>query len=497
VVTIPTALIVIFSIYFFNLGIQNWFDKKVNHALTEAINIAHAYIKENVTSLKTIAISINDHLGFAYGQVLNNPDLLQQILNTQASLRAIDEAVIVQSSTHMLIARSTFSFSLVFTSIPLDAFEKAQSGEIVDISTPERIRVLIKLNKYPDMYLMIGRLVDHNIINYISATTGAVNSYQTLRDQILSLQMKFSIVFLVIALILIVVATSIGLIFVSKIIKPIRKLVHATTKIKKGNFNIHIFEGSNEDEIGILANSFNDMVKTLDKQRKELIIAQKTLAWSDMARMVAHEINNPLTPIRLATERLQKKYHRDILTAEEFNKYTDIILKHGSDIKKIVDDFVNFAKLSNPSLSKVDLISLIREAVESRGLLNEKKINYEVSFFAPSFVINCDKSQIRQVVLNILKNAEEATFNLPNPHIRVTILLENKIFRVFFQDNGPGFAQSIIDNVGQPYVTTKHKGTGLGLAVIKKILEQHNATFTIFNDQKEGGACVNIEFSVD
>ena len=117
------------------------------------------------------------------------------------------------------------------------------------------------------------------------------------------------------------------------------------------------------------------MVKTLDKQRKELIIAQKTLAWSDMARMVAHEINNPLTPIRLATERLQKKYHRDILTAEEFNKYTDIILKHGSDIKKIVDDFVNFAKLSNPSLSKVDLISLIREAVESRGLLNEKKIN--------------------------------------------------------------------------------------------------------------------------
>ena len=101
------------------------------------------------------------------------------------------------------------------------------------------------------------------------------------------------------------------------------------------------------------------------------------------------------------------------------------------------------------------------------------------------------------MVLNILKNAEEATFNLPNPHIRVTILLENKIFRVFFQDNGPGFAQSIIDNVGQPYVTTKHKGTGLGLAVIKKILEQHNATFTIFNDHKDGGACVNIEFSVD
>jgi two-component system nitrogen regulation sensor histidine kinase NtrY len=491
---IPSIIIVIFSIYFFNLGIQNWFDKKINQALSDAAGIAHSYLEENVKSLKTTALLINDHLAFSDPVIFTRINLLEEALNFLTNLHSLDEVVMVEASTGRIVAQSAFSFALVFAPIPPEAIEEAKSGKIIDVSTNHKIRILIQLSQYYDLYLVIGRLIDQNIVDYINQNSGAVNSYNNLRSNIVLLQIKFAIIFFIVAFILVILATASGLIFVSRIIKPIRKLIHATTKIKKGNLDLQITTEAADDEVGILANSFNEMIKTLNKQRKDLIIAQKTAAWSDMARMVAHEINNPLTPIILAVERLQKKDALGILTPEEFKKYTDIILKHGGDIKKIVNDFVSFAKLSNIQISSVDIIGLVFETLEERKILNEN-ITYSINTNIDYATINCDKFQIRQVLLNIFKNAEEALESESNPCIAVNISNTTSSIFIAIADNGPGFDVKILKNIGHPYVTTKTKGSGLGIAIIKKILQQHDSSVSLKNLEHNSGALVEISFA--
>lgn len=490
---IPSIIIVLFSIYFFNLGIQNWFDKKINQALSDAAGIAHAYLAENVNSLKTIALLVNGHLRetpIAFSRI----NLLEDVLNFLTNLHSLDEIVIVESTSGRIIAQSSFSFSLVFAPISNEAIESAKNDQIVDISTNNKIRVLMKLSYYHDLYLVVGRLIDQNIVDYINQNSGTVDSYNKLKGNIVLLQVKFAIIFCILAFVLIILATTAGLIFVSRIIKPIRKLIHATTKIKKGNLDLQITTDATDDEVGILANSFNEMIKTLNKQRKDLIIAQKTAAWSDMARMVAHEINNPLTPIMLSVERLKKKENLGTLTPEEFKKYTDIILNHGEDIKKIVNDFVNFAKLSNMQISSVDIIALLYKAVEERKILNDN-ITYIFNTNISSSVMNCDKFQIQQVLLNILKNSEEALERTSNPNVMVSIHDSISDIIITIEDNGPGVDQKILKNLGQPYITTKEKGSGIGIAIIKKILQQHDASFALKNLENKNGAVAELIFT--
>ncbi|MCF8462904.1 MAG: HAMP domain-containing protein [Rickettsiaceae bacterium] len=493
--SIPTCLMVIFSVYFFNLGVQNWFDKKVSEALDESVHVAQAYIAENTKSLKNIAISMEDDFEMLYSRVLTNPDLLQDVIDVQANLRSIDEALIFNPIRNKVLAQSAFSFSLAFASIPVTKLMQAKNGEVVDVSTPNKIRILIKLSKYEELYLLIGRLIDEDVRGYLDQTHGAAESYKQLHNNIFGLQLKFSVIFAIMALILIIASTSVGLIFISKTIQPIRRLLEAISDVKKGNLAIKIPEGDVQDEIGILSNSFNAMTKTLAQHRQELIIAQKALAWSDMARMVAHEINNPLTPIRLSIERLQKKYSSNNLTAEEFDRYTNIVLKNTSDINKIVTDFVEFAKLSNPELKKINFTKLIEEMVSSRSILSDKT-QYTYQCDNKDLEINCDRSHITQVLLNLFKNAEEALDKTSNPKILVRVSKKADELLLTISDNGPGFKEEILKNFGKPYITTKPQGTGLGLAIVKKILSQHNASLDIFNNEN-GGANVSIAFSIN
>ena len=490
---IPTCLMVVFSVYFFNLGVQNWFDKKVSQALEESVNVAQAYINENVKSLKNIAINMADHFESMDSLMISNPSILQNFINIQANLRNIDEALIFSPLKNKVFAQSAYSFSLSFASIDSAKFAQAKEGEIVDVSTQSKIRILIKISKYEDLYLLVGRLIDENVSDYLDQNYGAAQSYKKLHAKIFDLQLKFSFVFAIMALILIIVSTSVGLIFISQTIQPIRHLLAAMADVKKGNLTIQIPKGDVKDEIGILSNSFNDMTKTLAHQQKELIIAQKALAWSDMARMVAHEINNPLTPIKLSIERLQKKYSSNNLTSEEFDRYTNIVIKHVNDINKIVTDFVEFAKLANPQLQKINIIQLLDEIVISRKLLSDK-IQYKYENINTNIEISCDKSHMTQVLLNLFKNSEEALEKTDNPEIVIKIIQTQENVILTISDNGLGFKEEILKNFGKPYITTKPKGTGLGLAIVKKILNQHNANFSIFNNENFG-ATVSISFA--
>jgi two-component system nitrogen regulation sensor histidine kinase NtrY len=493
VAAIPTVVISIFSSYFFNFGIQSWFDRKIQAVLDQSVHVAESYVTEHKLRLKDTALSIADDLSAVYYDIIHNPELFNKILEGQREMRTLDEVIVFQNGTNNVLAKTSLSFPLSFSSIPAYLLNKADSGEVVEISTDQtKIRMLIKLHEYNSSYLLIGRLIDKNVIDHINKTQGAAQEYTKLKKLVTNMQIEFSIIFVVITMILLVLAIICGVIFSSYIARPIRQLVLATEEVKGGNLSVQVQEGPEDDELGILSNAFNRMVKQIDHQQKDLIIAQRALAWSDVARRVAHEIKNPLTPIQLSAERIIKKFSGEVRDKEEFTKYADTILRNSRDIGKIVTEFVNFAKMPAPKFEKNELISLVKAAVDSHRILHED-ITYHFITSVQALELLCDNTQINQVMVNLLKNAAEAIESSQNKTITIEIGQDANFLVIEVSDSGKGFPVELMDKITEPYITTRSKGTGLGLAIVKKIVEDHMGSMEISNTP---GAKVTLTFDL-
>jgi len=225
----------------------------------------------------------------------------------------------------------------------------------------------------------------------------------------------------------------------------------------------------------------------------ELLVAQRSAAWADVARRVAHEIKNPLTPILLSTERLRKKYLPQIsIDAENYVKYVDTIAKHIGDIGKIVEEFVNFARMPAPSMKREDMTAIIRKALFSEQTAHTD-IAYHVDLPDAPLHVACDEQQISRVLLNILKNAAEAleARSQTQAIINLQCLREGGYCKIRISDNGAGFPADKMSRLLEPYMTTRAKGTGLGLAIVKKIVDDHKGQL-ILENLPDGGACVTI-----
>ncbi|QQV75419.1 Adaptive-response sensory-kinase SasA [Rickettsia tillamookensis] len=496
VAAIPTIIVSVFSVYFFNLSVQAWFDKKISTVLDQSVIVAESYIAEHKLQLKETALAVAEDLSDMYYDLIHNPALFTKTLNTEAEMRSLDEAIVLNKSTNTIVANSYLSFSLSFATIPAHLIKKADLGEPVEVkSDPTKIRMLIKLKEYNDVYLLVGRLVDNKIIDHVDATNGAAAEYNSLKNEIDNIQIKFSIMFIFIALLLLFVAISFGVIFTAKIVKPIKKLVTATDKVKDGDLTVQVPENEvDKDEIGTLYAAFNRMIKQLSRQQRDLVIAQRAMAWSDVAKKVAHEIKNPLTPILLASERLLKKFSPEIKEKAEFENYLKMIIRHTNDIKNIVSEFVLFARLPAPKFTKSELVYLVKHIVEARKLLNEN-ILYKFESNVDQFDFMCDATQINQVMINLLKNAEESIEGRESGKIEVTIDAKDDFISVIVIDNGKGFPPELIGKATESYVTTSSKGMGVGLAIVKRIVEEHCGILDIANREEEG-AVIDIKFDL-
>jgi two-component system nitrogen regulation sensor histidine kinase NtrY len=236
------------------------------------------------------------------------------------------------------------------------------------------------------------------------------------------------------------------------------------------------------------------MVKQIDRQQRDLLIAQRALAWSDVARKVAHEIKNPLTPIHLGAEMLLKKFKNQVQDQDSFEKYINNIIKNSNEIRMIVSEFVNFARLPSPDFSKHEIVSIINQLVDERRLINDK-ILYQVFSNVKLFELVCDGTQLNRVLVNLLQNAEHALENISyQQRITVHIMLDGDFIAISVLDNGLGFSPHVLENATKAYFTTKAKGTGLGLAIVDKIVQDHLGTLNIFN-REEGGGCVKLTFN--
>ena len=493
---VPTIIVAVFSTYFFNFGVQSWFDDKISRVLEQSITVGESYIDEHILQLKDTAISISNDYDDLYYKLIDNPNLFQEILAGQAEFRALDEAIVFKRDANTILAQTALSFSLSFLTIPAYVFEKVNKGEVVRVSSdPTKIRILIKLRNYNDTYLLIGRLVDEKIIDHINKTNGAAQEYFRLKTQIFDLQVKFSMIFILLALILLLAAIIWGRHFAERIVKPIRELVIAAEKVKNGDLTAQVpEEGLKKDEIKILSSAFNRMVKQIDRQQRDLLIAQRALAWSDVARRVAHEIKNPLTPIQLSAERLLKKFKGQVQDQDSFEKYINNITKNSNEIKMIVSEFVNFARLPSPDFSKYEIVSMINYLVDARRLINDN-ILYTIVSNVRSFELICDSTQLNRVMVNLLQNAEDALEGIIyQKQITVQIMVDGDFASISVLDNGPGFSVQVLENATKAYFTTKTKGTGLGLAIVDRIVQDHFGIFSIFN-REEGGAVVRLTFN--
>lgn len=227
--------------------------------------------------------------------------------------------------------------------------------------------------------------------------------------------------------------------------------------------------------------------------------AQRRAAWSDVARRIAHEIKNPLTPIHLAAERLRTKYGKAIDDSEGFQKYTNTIIRHVGEIGRMVEEFVQFARLPSPTLVRTDLCTILHDTVFSQKVANPT-LKYDITAPKENIWIHADGSQLSQAITNLLKNAAEALLEQKNPpkkgRIRVNLsLLDNQAI-LTIEDNGPGFPENLMDTITEPYVTTREKGTGLGLAIVRRIITDHGGTLSITNITSPKGKIMGAKVAV-
>ena len=230
-----------------------------------------------------------------------------------------------------------------------------------------------------------------------------------------------------------------------------------------------------------------------------LIAAQKMAAWSDIARRIAHEIKNPLTPIRLSAERLKKHIDKPIMFNKKiFEQSLNMITRQVDDIHHLVDEFSSFARMPAPILNRVNVFVIVREYVEPLNISFDKiTIKLDNTKYKNIFIM-ADEKQIRQAIGNIIKNSYEniITNNIKNGVISIDFENDNDFVSILLKDNGTGINPNDISRMVEPYFSTKTNGSGLGLAITKKIIEDHNGSITIKSPKDEQGTIIIIKLPI-
>jgi len=383
---------------------------------------------------------------------------------------------------------------------PDEAFVKSLNERPVRItdSITNRTSALVKLSSFIDTYLYIVKFMDPKVITYLNQTSAAVDFYYNIQEKKTGIKISFAIIYLLVVSLLLFLSIIISINFASKLTVPIINLVKASEKISLGNLESKVPQIETDKEFNKLNKNFNLMIDKLKQQQNKLLISERHLAWESVARKLAHEIKNPLTPIQLSIDSIREKYLNLVGDEKEnFSSYLNTILKQIKDIEFLLDEFSDFARMPKPKLKKINLDQVISRSLKLYEL-TEKNIEFTIS--KNNFnQIKGDEEQLNRVFINLLKNSIESIHEkkLKNADfkgkIEVVIKDLNDYIYVNIIDNGVGLDQVDKTKMLTPYFTTKKKGTGLGLAVVTKIIADHNSLIS-FNSLKDG-AKVEITFS--
>jgi two-component system nitrogen regulation sensor histidine kinase NtrY len=620
----PAILMALFSALFFTFGVQSWFSERVRSALNESEAVAKAYLAEHQQVLRGDALAVATDVNRQWPQLSLSGQILNNYLSTQAAFRGLTEAVIF-TDDWKVVAKTGYTFDLqAGEPIPLQAIAQANIGQVAIVTgdNADRVRALVRLSTFPTMYLYVGRFVDSKVLGHVSRTGAAVDEYRRLEGSRSDLEISFTLLFSVVALLMLLVAVWFGLTLATRLARPIADLINAAERVRGGDLSVRVRETAEADELAYLSRAFNRMTTRLGEQQarlrdtnaqlderrrftetvldgvsagviglddagnmtlpnrsaavllgadltqfigkpvsafapefagllgdmmsdpdrrvlqreiqvargntsRTLLVrlsaerggaqvvgyvftfdditalqsAQRKAAWADVARRIAHEIKNPLTPIQLSAERLKRKY-RDRLGDDDsglFAQCTDTIIRHVGDIGQMVDEFSAFARMPAPVLKESDLAAIVREGVGLQRMAFPQ-IAFALDLPQSPVTMRLDARQVGQAVTNILKNALEAiegriaAGDTAPGRIAVVLTAAADGATVAVTDNGVGLPQGERERLTEPYVTNRAKGTGLGLAIVKKVVEDHGGTLELADAPDGQGARVTLHF---
>ncbi len=289
----------------------------------------------------------------------------------------------------------------------------------------------------------------------------------------------------VVLLIIIVASTAIFLIVLSRISKPLRELKNATDQIRSGNFSVHLPE-TGIPEMRELKGSFNVMSRELEAVQNRLLVAEKEMIWKDLSRILAHEIKNPLTPIQLAIQRLEERMESDPERVKDILRESiSIITQEIENLRLLAQDFSNYAKVNQPALEPLNPAVSIREIVKS--YVQDFEIILELD---EELQVNFDKTHFYQIITNILQNAIDACEE-PQP-INIRLYRERSFAVLSIKDQGKGIESADLQRIFEPYFSKKNKGTGLGLALVKKLCDANSTIIRVKSKPGEGSEFILI-----
>jgi len=498
---IPSLLISLFSLFLLTFALDKYLDKKIISAVNNSYEIAKSYTEEAKSKTQSEIILIAYDLNKSSNFLKINLDQFKRFLNTQKLIRGMDEVHIIDNKGQLVLTTLqnpkdylpplTEALEMVLTdSRPLkiiNAFENQSAS-------------LIKLENFENKYLYIVKYLDKKISQYLIDSEEAVNFYYTVLNKQTGIKISFGLIYLIIVSLLLFLSISIAIRFSSRFFRSINNLIIASANIGKGDLDIKVPEIKTDKDMEILNKNFNLMTEKLKSQQDKLIITERHEAWESLARKLAHEIKNPLTPIQLTIDRLKNKFS-ETLSADEKSNFTDslkIIDKQIKQIENLVNEFSDFARMPKPILKDNNLVSIISDNLKLLKTLDE---NIKIDFINKENEIffRSDNEQLSRVFFNLIKNAIESVKekNQENPNFKGKISIEindyDDYIEFIINDNGKGFkGLKNIKEILNPYFTTKKTGTGLGLAIVNKIINDHNGSIKFAN--LEEGAKVTVEF---
>ena len=499
---IPSILISLFSLFLLSFALDKYLDKKITTAVNNSYEIAKSYTEEVRTKTQSDIILIAFDLNKSINFLNTNINQFKSFLNTQKLIRDMDEVHIIEGNGNLYL--STLKDITMYTPPLLEALEMVQNDKrplkIIN-AFKNQTASIIKLENFDGKYLYIVKYLDKKISQYLLESQEALNFYYTVLNKQTGIKISFVFIYLVIVSLLLFLSISIAIRFSSRFFRSINNLIIASSNIGKGNLNIRVPEIKTDKDMEVLNQNFNLMIDQLKSQQEKLIIKERHEAWENLARKLAHEIKNPLTPIQLTIDRLKSKYSEKIEDNEkdDFSKSLLIIGKQIKQIENLVNEFSDFARMPKPILKDNNLVSLIEDSII---LTNEfdKKITISFKMSKSNILLNSDSEQLSRVFFNLIKNSIESIqdkrIDIVDLIGKIDISIDENMENIKFIiiDNGLGFGKFAdnIKDILNPYFTTKKEGTGLGLSIVNKIINDHNGkiNFASLNN----GAKIEIVF---
>ena len=499
---IPSVLISIFSLFLFSFALEKYFDKKVTTVVNNSYELAKSYVAEVRNKIESSIVLTAFDTNKSANFLNEDKNEYTRFLRTQKLIREVDEIHIINEKKDLL-----FSTLEDFNKYkpPVDkalnlVLEDDRPLKITNAS--ENISAAImRLQSFDDRFIYIIKYLDKDISHYLSESQEAINFYYTVEEQSTGIKISFAFMYIIIVTLLMFISITIAIRFSSRFFRSINNLILASTSIGRGNLNIQVPEVKTDKDLEILNKNFNSMISRLKNQQEKLIINERYEAWGSLARKLAHEIKNPLTPIQLTIDRIKNKYSSQISKTDQnnFKENLKIINNQIKQIEDLVNEFSDFARMPKPIFKMNNLVDMLNENI---NLLSEIDESIEISFLnnTQKILLNCDREQINRVVFNLIKNSIESIQQKSeiNPNfkkkISIEILDNNDHINLNLIDNGVGFGKikNDINKILNPYYTTKKDGTGLGLSIVNKIINDHNGELSFFAIST--GAKIEIDF---